>query len=168
MVKLDGIKIVTKRLLLVPFTEMTAAGVLEGREGALSALGLLEGADWPDDDTIKLLPRMIRILKSSPFGFGSWMIARRDTKTVIGDAGFKGGPVDGKIDIGYSIIVKERRAGYGFEAAKALLDWALSRPGVKNVTASCDRRNAGSRRILEKLGMRIVSENGGVICWQSV
>ena len=43
--------------------------------------------------------------------------------------------------------------GYATEAASAVLDCAFGRLGLRRVYASCDVRNVGSWRVMEKLGM---------------
>lgn len=44
--------------------------------------------------------------------------------------------------------------GYGTEAAQALAEIAFTRLGHHRIWATCDVRNRGSYRIMEKLGMR--------------
>jgi RimJ/RimL family protein N-acetyltransferase len=44
--------------------------------------------------------------------------------------------------------------GYGTEAARALVDVGFRELGLHRIWADCDPRNAGSWRVLEKLGMR--------------
>jgi len=51
--------------------------------------------------------------------------------------------------------------GYATEAAKALLDFARDTLGVQHFTAHCDTENTASRKVMERLGMRLVDEYGG-------
>ena len=44
--------------------------------------------------------------------------------------------------------------GYGTEAAGALAELAFTRLGHHRIWATCDARNHGSYRIMEKVGMR--------------
>ena len=95
------------------------------------------------------------------------MIIKQDNMAVIGDAGFKGKPnANGEVDIGYSIIEKEQKRGYGFETAKKLTDWAFSQQEVKFITASCLINNIASVKILEKLGMQEKSRDEEMIYWR--
>ena len=40
------------------------------------------------------------------------------------------------------------------EAVRAVVEWALSQPGIYRVWAVCDVDNAASAKVLEKVGMR--------------
>lgn len=51
--------------------------------------------------------------------------------------------------------------GYAAEAARGLMDCAASRLGVRRFIAQCDAENTASRRVMEKLGMRLIDRSGG-------
>lgn len=162
-------RIFSERLFFVPFTLDVATSILKGNLEVLENLGLQTDKNWPDNESIETLPKIIKNLKivKEPTGFESWMIVRQDNMFVIGDAGFKGKPnANGEIDIGYSIIEKEQKKGYGFETAKKLADWAFLQQDVKHVTASCLISNIASARILEKVGMQEISRDEKMIYWR--
>jgi RimJ/RimL family protein N-acetyltransferase len=56
-------------------------------------------------------------------------------------------------EIGFALHAGFHRAGYGFEAAHAMLSLAFGEFGLHRVTATLDARNAGSAALLLKLGM---------------
>lgn len=60
-------------------------------------------------------------------------------------------------------IIDKRFHGQGFasEAASALLDHAVRELGIRHFIAHCDTENIPSRRVMEKLGMKLISEHGG-------
>jgi RimJ/RimL family protein N-acetyltransferase len=93
---------------------------------------------------------------AQPDGWGAWLLFHREE--VVGDAGFKGPPQDGEVELGYSIIPGQRRRGYATEAAQALVDWALAQPGVERVVAETEPENEASQRVLERAGMRRLDE----------
>lgn len=64
-------------------------------------------------------------------------------------------------EFGWLIIKKYWRKGYALEAAKGLLDYAARELGLRKFCATCDRDNVGSRAIMERLGMHLVSETYG-------
>ncbi len=64
-------------------------------------------------------------------------------------------------EIGWIINKKYWRKGYAFEAAKLLLDFCKKELNIHRFTAVCDTENAGSYRVMEKLGMKRVCERGG-------
>ena len=58
-----------------------------------------------------------------------------------------------KDSFAYHLARSEWDQGYATEAARALVDWALSQRRVFRVWTVCDVDNAASVRVLEKLGM---------------
>ncbi len=68
--------------------------------------------------------------------------------------------VDGhRADIGYVLAKRHWGNGYVTEAARAVVQWAASQPGIRRVWAYCDVENRASQRVMEKAGM----EREGVI-----
>jgi RimJ/RimL family protein N-acetyltransferase len=57
------------------------------------------------------------------------------------------------VDIGYAYLPKYWSKGYAFEAALAMKQYAREVIGLKRMVAVVDPQNAGSIRLLEKLGM---------------
>lgn len=57
--------------------------------------------------------------------------------------------------IGYLIDPAHAGRGYATEIARGLLELAFDGLGVHRVTAGCFADNTGSRRVLEKVGMRL-------------
>ncbi|MEH1780958.1 MAG: GNAT family N-acetyltransferase [Nostoc sp.] len=82
---------------------------------------------------------------------------------IIPDA--TGSPTD-SVELGYQVVPSYRRQGYASEAAKAMADWTLYQPGMKKVTAGCNADNIGSKRVLEKIGMRLIETRGKVLIWE--
>jgi [ribosomal protein S5]-alanine N-acetyltransferase len=91
---------------------------------------------WPRDD-VMLAVELLRERKA----IGTIRLTVLDKRKRVADFGF----------------VFNRRywnRGFGTEAARALLDRAFCRLGLHRVWATCDIRNVGSWRVLEKSGMR--------------
>ena len=80
-----------------------------------------------------------------------WTIETKEGERV-GDLSFKGIDSAGAPEIGYGIVDEFQGRGYATEAVGALVDWALSRPGVVRVEAETEPDNAASKRVLEKCG----------------
>jgi len=57
-------------------------------------------------------------------------------------------------DFGYTFNRRYWNNGYATEAARALLNLAFLQLNLHRVWATCDVRNHGSYRVMEKLGMR--------------
>lgn len=59
-----------------------------------------------------------------------------------------------RAEIGYVLARSYWNHGYMTEAAQAVVDWALRQTEIHRVWAVCDVENAGSARVLEKVGMQ--------------
>src|SRR5664279_133705 len=120
---------------------------------------------WPDPELLGFLPVYSGELRTRPdaLGYGVWLLIDRDTRMIVGSAGFQGLPdADGEIEIGYGIDPSQRRQGYGTEAVCALLAWGLDQPGVVRVIAHCDLGNTDSIGVLSKAGFRADGEKDGL------
>ena len=85
----------------------------------------------------------------SPFAFMDDRLGQ-----VVGTGGFKGRPVDGRVEIGYGIAEQFRRKGFATCAVRKLLQVAFSAPAVVEVYAETAADNPASRRVVEKAGFR--------------
>jgi RimJ/RimL family protein N-acetyltransferase len=92
-----------------------------------------------------------------PFGF--YRISRSSDGRAVGGVGFKGQPVDGRVEIGYGLAPSARGQGYAAEAVVALLAVA-SENGVSKVVADTTADNIASQRTLEGAGFRLVRTDG--------
>jgi RimJ/RimL family protein N-acetyltransferase len=94
---------------------------------------------------------------------GRYAIVLKETNEFIGWAGLKfiTEPENNHVnfhEIGYRLREEFWGKGYGFEAAKAWLDHGFIKMNIQTIYASAHIENIGSRRILEKIGLRFVSE----------
>lgn len=156
----------TERLELRPLGPEAAAALPSDRDAASRALGAALHHEWPSPDLLGILG-LDRGGEVSERGFGVWVIVERATGTVVGDAGFHGPPDAGVVEIGYSVVPDRRRRGYASEAATALSRWALRRPEVRAVVASCAATNVGSIRTLERSGFTRVGADGDLLRWRN-
>lgn len=166
---MNGLRIETERLLLLPISYDCMGELLEGKPCALEREGFALSDEWV---TIELL-RYFDILRSfmppggTPDGFYTWAIIERAARMVIGDVGFKGPPNElGAMDIGYGIAPASREKGYATEAVTAALRWVFAQPGVRRVSAECVEDNAPSVHILKKTGMREMLRDASTIYWE--
>jgi ribosomal-protein-alanine N-acetyltransferase len=67
-----------------------------------------------------------------------------------------------RAEIGYAISRAAWGQGYATEAARAVVDWAVTQPAIRRVWAYTDVENAPSARVLEKIGM---AREGKVRAW---
>ncbi len=86
------------------------------------------------------------------------MVVPQNERQLAGTVGFKGKPVDGSCEIGYSVLKGFEGFGYATEAARRLIEWAFEHPEIQVVAAETLPDLAGSIRVMEKCGMRSVGE----------
>ena len=100
-----------------------------------------------------------------PLGrFGTYQVVRRADDQVIGDVGFMGPPdATGAVHVGCAITEDARGQGYATEALSAVLDWARTQSGLTCVLADTTRANLASQRLLERVGLHRVGEDGELI-----
>ena len=92
-------------------------------------------------------------------GIGRWAVLLRETNEFMGWAGLKlvAGPINEHrnfYDLGYRFRPQFWGQGYGYEAAQAWLDYGFQALQLPRICAYADAENAGSHRILTKIGLR--------------
>jgi len=166
--KLEIDKLITERLILIPYTKKLCINILKGDYRDLEVLNLTKGKSWPDEDVLDTLPRIINNLNKVeyPTGYESWMIIKKETSEIIGDLGFKGfNSEEENIDLGYGIIKEERRKGYAEEAVSEIIKWAFSNKIVKEITANCLTENVSSINLLNKFNFIKLKTEDDMIYW---
>lgn len=63
-------------------------------------------------------------------------------------------------EFGWLLNKKYWHNGYATEAAAALKDYILKNLQMKRLIAHCDYRNIASSRVMEKIGLKLESDNG--------
>lgn len=88
------------------------------------------------------------------YGFGMSAMIWKETGKMIGWSGLQ--PLDGtdEIEVGYGMAREFWGKGIGFEAAKAWLEFGFEKANLKRIVAVAYPENTGSRRIMEKCGMK--------------
>jgi len=84
----------------------------------------------------------------------------KDSDDAIGDCGLVHIEVDGAMetDIGWHVLRAKWGQGYATEAACASRDFAFTQLGVGRLVAQIHPENFASRRVAEKIGMRLLKE----------
>lgn len=144
--------IVTARLVLRPYQ----AGDLEQLHGVLysndAAMRLLGG---PRDlaGTRAALERSMS--QQYRAGYSFWPVIERESGLLIGEAGlFPLAPDGPDVALGYAFGADYWGRGYATEAATAVLAEAFGPLGMQRLVAITRETNAGSRRVLTKLGFQ--------------
>jgi [ribosomal protein S5]-alanine N-acetyltransferase len=86
-------------------------------------------------------------------GFGLWLVALRGSNTPVGMCGLLKRDALDDVDIGFAFLPPFRSSGYAFESASAVMEYARHTLGLRRIVAITDPDNAGSLRVLKKIGM---------------
>jgi len=98
--------------------------------------------------------------------FTYWLAIFKEQNAGVGLLGFKGAPDErGAVEIGYGIDPAWQNQGFATEAVQGLVRWAFEQQGCASVTAT-RVQNPASRRVLEKLGARLVEEGPSHSSWK--
>lgn len=96
-------------------------------------------------------------------GFGRFAVVEKSSGEFIGFAGLKYLEDMAEVDLGYRLISSKWGKGYATEASRACLDFAFNELELQRVVAMVLPENAGSIRVLQKLGFQYekdVAEEG--------
>ena len=145
----------TPRLRLVPATVALITAELEGADQLAGVIDADVPPDWPpehhDIDTLAFWRDALR----QPGADGWWLhyalLTCSSRATLVGSVSYKGPPVDGVVEIGYSIVRPWRRRGLATEACQALIESAWHR-GAEVVVAHTLDGLEPSIGVLIKLG----------------
>lgn len=156
-----GADLTTERLVLRPWTPQELAAVLDGTRPA----------DWAPDFPADGDRVIAGFLTEHPEGltvYGHRLVTERDGGWVVGSIGLFWPPSDGALEVGYGIVASRRGRGYASEATRALVEFALTAPGVDAVHATAEAANPASVRVLEKAGLRRLSSGAGTVRFRAV
>ena len=151
----------TLRLDLTPLSADAIDALITG-DGAL--LDELTGARFlqpaPPPYMADALPVVRDRLRRQPSEapWWNWLIVDRESGEAVGSVAF-GGPVnhEGAVLVGYAMYPDYEGRGYATEAVRALVTWAFSQPGVREVRALAPVWNTPALRVAENVGMRPVA-----------
>ena len=164
-------RIDTERLIICPLTpedliakDLAAAARRYG--ASLPYIGYWEM--WNKRRIYKVKGDLIRKHPAAWLITTAWLIMERDTLKAVGEAGFKGPPVRGAVEIGYSVFDSFRNKGYMTEAVGALTRMAFFQKEYKvdRVVGLTLPENIASHRVLEKNEFARESTYGKYWVWE--
>ena len=144
--------------------ELSDPNLLAGGLGARAA------ADWPPEHHGRAALERAREQLSAPDAAGWWLhyfvVDEPDAPVLIGVGGLKGPPLNGVVEIGYSVVPSAQNRGYATVAARSLIESAADR-GATVARAETLPALSASIRVLEKLGFEPAeSAREGVIAFE--
>jgi RimJ/RimL family protein N-acetyltransferase len=102
------------------------------------------------------------------FGFGQYLVTRRDDGAPLGMCGLIKRETLDAPDIGFAFLPAYWSQGYAFESASAVLAYARGTLGLDRIVAIASPDNAASIALLGRLGFRLdetrpLSENAAPV-----
>ena len=116
------------------------------------------------DRNIKTIPAAENYIQKSLLsaykkdGFGLFLVALKNTNTCIGMCGLVNRPTLDNIDIGFAFLNESCGKGYGYESAKATIDYALNTLNLEKVLGITLATNIPSQKLLKKIGLTLEKE----------
>ncbi len=92
-------------------------------------------------------------------GFGMWVVADLADGVFMGECGVRWQEEGAEFELSYGLSSQFRGRGLATEAARAVIDHARGTLKLERVVAIARSSNHVSHRILEKLGMELISRN---------
>ena len=92
------------------------------------------------------------------YGYGRWAVHVKPELEFIGWCGLKCRPERNEVDLGYRYKREAWGRGYATEAAWACLKYGFDELRLKRIVGRAVPQNAGSLRVLEKIGMHFILE----------
>ena len=145
----------TERLDVVVLDATLARAATEDRMAMAQMLDATIDPSWPLPDFAEFLPVMARTMEQDPdlSPYGGVILVRR-SRVVVGEIGLHGAPIDGKAEVGYSVVPAWRGRGIATEGVRGLVNWAFENLAMTRLAASTEPSNEASQRVLLKAGFR--------------
>lgn len=149
----------TPRLELVPVTVDLVEAVLAQSTSRCHAL--LEAElphQWPGRALVeRAFYASLEAIKEDPHRrlWGDRVMITRDARRrVVGSVIFHGAPDgEGSVEVAYGVEEDSQRCGYGTEATRASVEWALAQGEVRVVRAATPPWHIASQKVLERCGL---------------
>lgn len=98
------------------------------------------------------------------FGFGTWIVIEKESGKLVGHCGLNVIKDTDEIEVLYALGPQHWGKGYATEAAKASLEFGFSSDvewngqKIEKIMAVALPDNKGSRKVMEKIGLRYVKD----------
>lgn len=148
----------TERMLLREFTEADVDHLV-ALDGDPEVMRYITGGKPTPRARIEneVLPRIIDRYRLGD-GYGGWAAIEKPTGVFLGRFAFHPKPDDapGDVELGYRLCRAAWGRGYATEGSRALIHRGFTELGTQRVYAETMAVNTGSRRVMEKSGLRYV------------
>ncbi len=132
---------------------------LAALHGDPEVMRYIEGPEPRDVIVAQTLPAILRGYDELPAGLGQFVAEEKASGAFLGWFSLRPADsygLDGGTELGYRLLPSTWGQGYATEGARALVESGFARLGLDRIVATTMAVNAGSRRVLEKAGLRHV------------
>ena len=96
-----------------------------------------------------------------------WTAISKDANKMVGDLCIVGEPnADGEIEIGYGTYDEFQGKGFMTEIVGGIIEWTKMQQIVKSITASTDKTNTASFKVLQKNNFIKIEETETLFRWK--
>lgn len=161
------LEVTSSRIILVAATLEHVEAELRGLAELRSALKASVPDDWPPGEYDRSAQEFFRsrLSEGGPplVGWLNWYALSRTAAgardSLVAGAGFFGPPVDGVVEIGYSVVPAARQRGYATEIVRSLCAFAFSHDDVHTIVAHTVADNVPSWSALLRCGFTEARES---------
>lgn len=142
----------TERLILRPFTldDAETSFIMNTDPEVMRYLG---GVDVTSVEEVREIMEKTTLADYEKYGFGRHAVIHKETNEFMGFTGLKYIIELDEVDIGYRLIPKFWRQGYGYESALPCVDFAFNDLGLDRIIALANPENIASITLMKKLGL---------------
>lgn len=155
----------TSRLLLRPLSAKDIEEIYEYNSDYevvkyMYELSVKSGEVFPKERTLEFLCGCDQEWKKEKPSFYEFAVIEKESRKLIGNICAYLNEDGTECEFGWSFNRKYHGKGYCTEAALKLKQFAFNTIKVKKIIARCDERNNPSRRVMEKIGLKLLWQNG--------
>lgn len=149
----------TPRLRLISCDEEILEALFKGDEFLAAHLHIGIPAKWTEFGEPVFRWTYDKISQNRAMkGWFSYLPVLKEENMLAGSCGYKGGPEDGRVEIGYEVAQSFRGKGLATEIAGSLIKFAFQHDEVKRVQAHTLPEENESVSVLKKCGMKKMEE----------
>jgi [ribosomal protein S5]-alanine N-acetyltransferase len=143
------IELETQRLDLIPVQEKDWDLLAEILNDISVRQYLLDGRIVTENEiNLMILSSQISFQEKK---YGLWFIVEKNNKEIVGFVGLWHFFEEKQPQLSYALLPRQTKCGFATEAAAAIVEYSFSELGFQYLTASCDRLNLASQKVLRRL-----------------
>ena len=152
----------SERVLITEITRSDANLLLDLDSDPEVMKYLTDGKPSSPQDIAAAMDRIMGVIEKFHYKFGFWLAFTKDTQEFMGWFHFRPGkstPDDLKnIELGYRLKKKFWGKGYATEVSEKFIQIGFERYDIETIWATTMKKNLGSQRVMQKLGMSFAGD----------